>query len=1733
MQYQRKKNIIYQKEVKDNFRTNYLNYSKTNESTKEETKYLQPIKISDIPKFLKSQKYNLIQNEIQNGKQISDLTHKNIYSEISQENTISTIKVNWEKKNKIINNNDNNNSINNDNNKYNNKTYNNYKDSNNNNFNDNSRVYNNNERGMSCPKFENDKNNNRIISLKVKNIENNISYNSHLRNSSTSECNSLYQNSAIKDIRTKDDNKTNSFESLKSQNTNYNTNLIKYNNNSRINHIKYKYSQNKITKKINTNYINNYDYNNTPNQYNDVKYSYEYRKQSVENSKIISELDIDSMNSNNDSNKCVLRQKRANNMNLQYEFPYQKNIQNNTNINVNIHDNISENNININNNIPLDKQNKKFNSFTYNDLKNVQKKFNKIYDIDESGIVIKDTKVILPGASNEFFNNRKKILSKMNRLSNILLSKNRNEKESNYNSSSKKSGEKGSKSSSSKNLLIENNIKHKFLYISLHTGKNIDDKKIVRGMRNEKGGVVDLSNEISKKKKFTIIKAKKGGKSPFSKKENILKIRERSAKIIQNWYRYYRLIFINKIKQIIFIQSCWRGFWIRRHIFDLLYLSYLYSFFIKKIQIVFDNRSKSESFKKLFLYSNNYSNKKKSVIHYDKILPIINIIKMKRLIIIKEFIDKFFQSFKKENIKGKNLIRIKTAQEAKVKLLYSAFISWAYKTNVKNYNKNLEKDKIKSEPNIHIYIKKTKIKNLIGKKTNINKHLLRKYFYQWYIKTLNIKYELSFNQQNNKTVSIKLKLFILIVESIINDHNLKLLNIFYQKIYKNNKPMIKEDNVNKNKLLKNIENINEGCKVLERYIFRNTYIHPFYCIMDKINNENIDINLMKILKTKKRNQKEFLKDIFHIWKNKVYLERKNDLIKTLFIKIINIFQKCYLKELLTKKFYQWKNISNIISTKLKSINKGKSIFIICDFIKIQNIKINAKYFFCIIKNLKKRININDLKLFKKILSSINRKRQNLIIRNTFNKWNYFVIRFKIFKLKGKIIFNLYSNYKSNNNKILLLKYFNKWIYNSISQDKNKTINIYNNIEINYKQSFKQIQIIILKSILRKSNRYYTYNNLNKYFKKWANITKGQNQTLKSYSKLENLISEFPSLDTLKSRIMHKKFLDWKNKINNSKMIVIRLQRIFDINNKTKLNIINYFLKKWLFIANALKMNENGCIIVNFCKIKIKNILVKKHWHKLSNKLKNINNIKNINFIINNIKYIKGFERIGQIYKKQSIEISFKKIVKINYIHIFINKMKYNIEKINNNKNKILLKRYLFLWQNKKNKICQKENILKNMIDKLKLHSLNNYISIINTSFYSKKIINIIYKTEEIIQKNIIINKNIDTSNNTINEIIIDKKNQFMQNMHKLYFFKILDNFCNCYNKLVKKKLLIYMIKFFMILKSEIIYQKEYKYTKIIYDEKRLNNNVNIKFHFSKRNQNKTDNICYKKNIYLILMPSLFKYLNKKLFERKELVFDKIKLLSTSNKFCNIYKHFTNKNIISNKICLVNNLKNNIFIKQKNIKTKYFYEFIKKSVIHKITKILLQQGHYIKLLNLTKITMEHINISKSIWLLKIIKKWRFITFMKNLFSKKMSLMYNNLHVGYMDLVDNIINNEGPLTKNEVDKMSRLDMNKYLNNYEDPLIIKKNEKTNKVKRKYMFPPLNHNKEEENKNEEIENNNISNNISKYGISDSYDISQENNDDNDEKDISFMEKKFIKDNVNYMYVSYDESSSFYEDNK
>ena len=224
-------------------------------------------------------------------------------------------------------------------------------------------------------------------------------------------------------------------------------------------------------------------------------------------------------------------------------------------------------------------------------------------------------------------------------------------------------------------------------------------------------------------------------------------------------------------------------------------------------------------------------------------------------------------------------------------------------------------------------------------------------------------------------------------------------------------------------------------------------------------------------------------------------------------------------------------------------------------------------------------------------------------------------------------------------------------------------------------------------------------------------------------------------------------------------------------------------------------------------------------------------------------------------------------------------------------------------------------------------------------------------------------------------------------------------------------------------------------------------------------------------------------------------------------FYNEYKNVIKKEIISNKKDLIQYLKNNFNNENKIIISNNIYSFLRKLIFKKIIKIIKQQGQLIKLSNLLNITLIHKDISKSRYLLKIIKKWRFLTFIKIIYNKKMSIIYNDLHSGYIDLVNNIVE-ENPLTKSQIDKMSRLDMKQYLNNFEDPLIIKNNE--NIIKKKNNILSI--------KNFDLE----------Y-IDDSINFNQKINlGDSIEKDISLLETKFIKDNVNYLYKSYEDNSDY-----
>ena len=75
--------------------------------------------------------------------------------------------------------------------------------------------------------------------------------------------------------------------------------------------------------------------------------------------------------------------------------------------------------------------NRTYNDMSYRDIKRIANRFTKVYDPNKNnnGILVEEMQVTVPGAQDDVFNNRYRVLAKMNRLSNILLAKQRNQRE--------------------------------------------------------------------------------------------------------------------------------------------------------------------------------------------------------------------------------------------------------------------------------------------------------------------------------------------------------------------------------------------------------------------------------------------------------------------------------------------------------------------------------------------------------------------------------------------------------------------------------------------------------------------------------------------------------------------------------------------------------------------------------------------------------------------------------------------------------------------------------------------------------------------------------------------------------------------------------------------------------------------------------------------------------------------------------------------------------------------------------------------------------------------------------------------------------------------------------------------------------------------------------------------------------------------------------------------------------
>ena len=407
----------------------------------------------------------------------------------------------------------------------------------------------------------------------------------------------------------------------------------------------------------------------------------------------------------------------------------------------------------------------------------------------------------------------------MNKLSNILLAKNKNVQNETDTFNRNTFTEKGFDRQTLTTTVIggtKRTVKRKpkFLYVSLammaSKGLNTEDRLIFRKNRlGGKGGVVDLAQEkLAKKTKFKIKKAKAGGRG-----HNMInpKYREKAAKIVQGWWRERKQKYKKILDQIIKIQSVYRGRFTRKYVYDIIFMSYLHQKFLDIINRTLVNHVRPQVWDEFF------SRKKLLKDALGKLLA-KNDKRYTALRIRPYFMrwDAIANFLKRRILKSEKLVLKKGDDEQRKKILKKYMDEWIMRTNLEKY---IGKAKDAEEKKQKFFGAKDYLKNLLrqkilkkileNKKRNELNILLRHYLHKW---------KDSINE--GKFKELKTDIFVKNVNRVHSRMDKIKLKYYFDK-WRKQIPQGKK-----------ILDINQGAEILKRFALRSTFIDPLNAFVE-------------------------------------------------------------------------------------------------------------------------------------------------------------------------------------------------------------------------------------------------------------------------------------------------------------------------------------------------------------------------------------------------------------------------------------------------------------------------------------------------------------------------------------------------------------------------------------------------------------------------------------------------------------------------------------------------------------------------------------------------------------------------------------------------------------------------------------------------------------------------------------------------------------------------------------
>ena len=252
-----------------------------------------------------------------------------------------------------------------------------------------------------------------------------------------------------------------------------------------------------------------------------------------------------------------------------------------------------------------------------------------------------------------------------------------------------------------------------------------------------------------------------------------------------------------------------------------------------------------------------------------------------------------------------------------------------------------------------------------------------------------------------------------------------------------------------------------------------------------------------------------------------------------------------------------------------------------------------------------------------------------------------------------------------------------------------------------------------------------------------------------------------------------------------------------------------------------------------------------------------------------------------------------------------------------------------------------------------------------------------------------------------------------------------------------------------------------------------------------------------KIVYNYVLPSLVKYLNSKILKRKNDAFDKIHKNVNSEKFCNLYKSWTEKKELEPKKELINRLKK-IYKYSKTegpLKLKLF-NLLRKGIIHRLLEPTHKIGKVAGIMYITRLLIMQREFSHELFFRQLIRRWRYITFSKKLAMNKMKTIYKNLHMTYLEMANCLFGDEGQNEPSVIKEFERFGTSVGMWENEKPGEKTEEKFVKYMKTSYTFDPVEFEKYQ----------------SKFYPSEYEDVGEEYPEEEDEKEVNEININKIK---------------------